>query len=217
MMASYASMSSSRRFLVLLLLILIPWGLALVAAENGQAKTGEEAPPRGGTAKVIFPQGSEYRIGAEDLLFISVWRDPDLTREVPVRPDGMISLPLIQDIHAAGQTPAELAAEIRDRLKEFLSNPSVTVVVREINSMKVYVLGEVLRPGPIVIRSKIRLLQAISMVGGVTAFGGKNDVLIYRSEGSVEKVITVSYRDIISGKRPEDNLILEAGDTIVVR
>jgi polysaccharide biosynthesis/export protein len=212
----------TKRFLCLLILSclsIVPWGGALLAAGDkaDKDKKKEQPPPVGRMAKAIFPQGIDYRIGVEDLLFVSVWRDPDLTREVPVRPDGKISLPLIQDVLAAGKTPGELADEIRDRLKEYLSNPSVTVVVKEINSLKVYVLGEVLRPGPVTIRSEIRLLQAISMVGGVTAFGGRNGVLIYRNDDNGEKVIEVSYRDLITGKKPDDNVVLEAGDTIVVR
>ena len=170
-----------------------------------------------GTARLVFPLESQYRIGIEDVLLISVWRDPDLTREVPVRPDGKISLPLLQDLMAAGKTPVELGKELQTRFKEFLSNPSVTVIVREVNSIKLYILGEVAKPGPVAVRSKVRLLQAISMAGGVTQFGGKNGVVIYRSSPAGEKVIEVSYKDIVSGKRPGDNLVLEPGDTIVVR
>jgi polysaccharide export outer membrane protein len=158
-----------------------------------------------------------YRIGVEDILAISVWRDVDLTREVPVRPDGRISLPLLQDIDAAGKTPKELATDIQRRLKEFLSSPSVTVIVREVNSLKAYLTGEVVRPGPILLRSQVRLLQGIALAGGLTTFGGRGGIIIYRRTGQGEKVIELSYKDLLSGKRPEDNLILEPGDTVVVR
>jgi polysaccharide export outer membrane protein len=160
---------------------------------------------------------TEYRVGVEDILAISVWRDPDLTREVPVRPDGRISLPLIQDIDAAGKTPKELALDIQRRLKEFLSNPSVTVIVREVNSLKAYLLGEVLKPGPILLRSPVRLLQGIALAGGLTPYGGRGSVVLYRKTGTGEKVIELSYREIVGGRKPEDNLILEPGDTVVVR
>jgi len=170
-----------------------------------------------GVAKLVFPAESQYRIGVEDLLLVSVWRDPDLTREVPVRPDGKISLPLIRDVAAAGKTPEELGVEIQNKLKEYINSPSVTVIVREINSIKVYLLGEVVHPGPVVLRSKVRLLQAIAMVGGLTPFGGKKNVVIYRKTRSGEKVIEVSYRSVVSGKRPDDNLVLESDDTVVVR
>ncbi len=173
--------------------------------------------PVAGVAKQIFPAEVQYRIGVEDVLLISVWRDPDLTREVPVRPDGKISLPLIQDIAAAGKTPADLGQEIQIRLKEFMSNPSVTVVVREINSIKIYLLGEVAHPGPVTPKSQVRLLQAIAMAGGLTPFGGKKKIVIFRKTPSGEKVIEVSYQSIVSGKKPNDDLILESGDTVVVR
>jgi len=173
--------------------------------------------PIAGVAKQIFPADTQYRIGIEDVLLISVWRDADLTREVPVRPDGKISLPLIQDIAAAGKTPADLGQEIQIRLKEYMSNPSVTVIVREINSIKIYLLGEVAHPGPVAPKSQVRLLQAIAMAGGMTPFGGKKKIVIFRKTPSGEKVIEVSYQSIVSGKKPSDDLILESGDTVVVR
>ncbi|HET8945742.1 MAG TPA: polysaccharide biosynthesis/export family protein [Candidatus Polarisedimenticolia bacterium] len=169
-------------------------------------------PPAATTA-----EDSEYRIGIEDILAISVWRDPDLTREVPVRPDGRISLPLLQDIDAAGKTPKELAQDIQRRLKEFLSNPSVTVIVREVNSLKAYMMGEVLKPGPILLRSPVRLLQGIALAGGLTPYGGRASVVLYRKTATGEKVIELSYREIVGGRKPEDNLMLEPGDTVVVR
>lgn len=182
-------------------------------AEDGDNQTG----PATGEARSVLPSGPPYRIGIEDVLLISVWRDQDLTREVPVRPDGKISLPLIQDVAAAGKTPAELGREIHDLLKPYLTDPSVTVIVREVNSIKVYLLGEVVRPGPVALRSRVRLLQAISMAGGLTQFGGKNGVLIYRVTPGGERVIGVSYKDIVSGRKPGENLVLEPGDTVVVR
>jgi polysaccharide export outer membrane protein len=169
-----------------------------------------------GIAELASQRDGKYRIGVEDVLLISVWREPDLTREVPVRPDGKISLPLIQDVTAAGKTPAELGQEVQERLREFLSNPAVTVVVREVNSLKVYLLGEVVRPGPVPLRSEVRLLQAIAMAGGITPFGGRNGVVIYRQSESGEKLLKLSYRDIVQGKKPQDNVILQPGDTVVV-
>ena len=199
-------------------------GTLMLAIAGGSApsRAAQESPS--GRATLVDPANkgdaaaeTDYRIGVEDILAISVWRDPDLTREVPVRPDGKISLPLLQDVQAAGKTPQELGAELQKRLREFLSNPSVTVIVREVNSQKVYLVGEVVKPGPVILRSKTRLLQAIAMAGGVTPFGGRNGVLIYRASQEGKSLIEVSYRDIISGKRPDDNVLLEAGDTIVVR
>jgi len=185
---------------------------AFQAPARAAAEAATGAPAEGA------PLGDDtYRIGVEDLLAISVWRDADLTREVPVRPDGRISMPLLQDIDAAGKTPKELALDIQKRLKEFLSAPSVTVIVKEVNSLKAYLTGEVVRPGPILLRSPVRLLQGISMAGGLTPFGGRTGVIIYRKTPQGEKVIELSYKDLLSGKKPEDNLLLEAGDTVVVR
>jgi polysaccharide export outer membrane protein len=189
---------------------------AALGAEPAAAVQPAEAPPAPPKATAAAAD-DEYRIGVEDLLAISVWRDPDLTREVPVRPDGRISLPLLQDIDAAGKTPRELALEIQRRLKEFLSNPSVTVIVREVNSLKAYMMGEVLKPGPILLRSPVRLLQGISLAGGLTPYGGRGNVVLYRKTATGEKVIELSYREIIGGRKPEDNLMLEPGDTVVVR
>ena len=190
-----------------------------VAAERGAEPAAAVAPPEAPPAppKPAPADDNEYRIGVEDILAISVWRDPDLTREVPVRPDGRISLPLLQDIDAAGKTPKELAQEIQRRLKEFLSNPSVTVIVREVNSLKAYMMGEVLKPGPILLRSPVRLLQGISLAGGLTPYGGRGSVVLYRRTATGEKVIELSYREIVGGRKPEDNLMLEPGDTVVVR
>jgi polysaccharide export outer membrane protein len=185
-------------------------------APETKPATATDAKPAA-EAKAAPVEDTEYRIGVEDILAISVWRDPDLTREVPVRPDGRISLPLLQDIDAAGKTPKELAQDIQRRLKEFLSNPSVTVIVREVNSLKAYLLGEVLKPGPILLRSPVRLLQGIALAGGLTPYGGRGSVVLYRKTGTGEKVIELSYREIVGGRKPEDNLILEPGDTVVVR
>jgi polysaccharide export outer membrane protein len=182
-------------------------------SEGSQGVAPEPAP----ATSSVPPNDDGYRIGVEDLLAISVWRDPDLTREVPVRPDGRISLPLLQDIEAAGKTPKELGTEIQRRLKQYMNSPSVTVIVREVNSLKAYLLGEVVKPGPILLRSPVRLLQGISLVGGFTPFGGRNGIVIYRKTPTGEKVLEISYKDILAGRKPEDNLLLEPGDTVVVR
>jgi polysaccharide biosynthesis/export protein len=204
---------------------------ALLASQNGLVSAAHPNPkpppedipqkasdkPVAGSATEVVPADEEYKIGIEDVLLVSVWRDTDLTREVPVRPDGKISLPLIHDIAAAGKTATELGQEIQTRLKDYMSNPSVTVTVREINSLKIYLLGEVVHPGPVAPKSQVRLLQAIAMAGGITPFGGKKKIVIFRKTPSGERVFEVSYQNIISGKKPNDNMMLEPGDTVVVR
>jgi len=207
--------------------VLLMFAMLLVAAlavSPGRAEPAQ-ADPAAAAGRVsnvplnpaYLPSDDEYRIGIEDRLDISVWRDPDLSRQLPVRPDGKISLPLIRDVVAAGKTPRALGEEIETRLKEFLTSPSVTVIVTEVNSLKVYLLGEVVTPGPIMMRSTLRLLQAISMAGGVTQFGGRGGVLVYRQTPLREQILEISYRELLKGDNPADNIILQPNDTIVVR
>jgi len=211
-----------RAILKVLISVFLPLVLAGVVTRAAPADPPAEG-PRENTSEPppapppVAANDDGYRIGVEDLLAISVWRDPDLTREVPVRPDGRISLPLLQDIEAAGKTPKELGLEIQRRLKQYMNSPSVTVIVREVNSLKAYLLGEVLKPGPILLRSPVRLLQGISLVGGFTPFGGRNGIVIYRKTPTGEKVLEISYKAILAGRKPEDNVLLEPGDTVVVR
>ena len=158
-----------------------------------------------------------YRIGREDVLDIAVWRDPDLSRVVPVRPDGFISMPLVGDIEAAGQTPGELAEALKAKLKPFVQEPKVTVVVREINSARVFVTGEVANPGAYPLRGRVSVLQAIAMAGGFSAFANQDGIIILR-DGTR---FPVRYSDLISDEENEDtkavrNLMLRPGDTVVV-
>jgi polysaccharide export outer membrane protein len=163
-------------------------------------------------------EGSEYVIGATDLLRISVWRQPDLSMEsVPVRLDGKISLPLLDDVQAAGLTPTELKAVITERLEEYIGAPTVTVIVRQINSKVVYVLGEVRRQGPLQIRGDFRVVDAIAAAGGFGTFAGKNDVKVIRNDnghGPVE--FRFDYEQFVNGHDIAQNILLLPGDKIVV-
>ena len=174
------------------------------------------AAPHPGDNEPEPPSNNDYRIGVADLLNIQVWKEADLTRSVPVRPDGKISFPLLDDIQAAGLTPLELKAVLSEKLKQYLSEPRVTVLVEEVNSYKVYVMGEVLTPGALVLKSKTTLLQAISLSGGFTQYAKRNEITVLRKIGRRDERILVSYEKILSGKNPEQNLVLESGDTVVV-
>jgi len=174
------------------------------------------AAPRPGESEAEPPLNNDYRIGVGDLLNIQVWKETDLTRSVPVRPDGKISFPLLDDIQAAGLTPLELKAALTEKLKQYLSEPRVTVLVEEVNSYKVYVMGEVLTQGALVLKSKTTLLQAISLAGGFTQYAKRNEITLLRKTAQRHERILVSYDKILSGKNPEQNLILEPGDTVVV-
>lgn len=177
----------------------------------GYAFAQEPAPPPSDAE----PESGEYVVGVEDRLTISVWREPDLARTVVVRPDGRITFPLVGDIQAAGRTPSELDAQITTALAKFIREPVVTVIVEEINNFKIYLIGEVARQGEIVLRRRTRLLQAIALAGGLTAYADKSKVTVIREENGREVRINVDYRRVASGERPESNIFLKPGDTIV--
>lgn len=166
-------------------------------------------------APIVTP---DYIIGPEDVLDIIVWHNQDVSRVVPVRPDGRVSLPLINDVVAVGKTPAQLTAEITARLSRFITNPSVAIVVKEVNSYTIFVLGEVAKPGKYPLKTRTNLLQAISIAGGFTQSAARNRVLIYRSgkNGKTNQRINVSYDEIVLHNDMNQNIELTPGDTIVV-
>jgi polysaccharide export outer membrane protein len=155
-------------------------------------------------------------IGSEDVLYIHVWREDALSRTVPVRTDGNISLPLIRDIKAAGLTPLQLEEAIAEKLKGFYENPTVSVTVMETNSFKVYVSGEVRTPGVYKLRSETTILQIIPMAGGFTEWAKQRKILVIRKENGKEKRFTVDYKKVMKGDDPSSNVILKPGDTIIV-
>ena len=164
---------------------------------------------------------AEFLIGPEDVLVVTVWRNQELSKEVIVRPDGKISLPLLGDIMAAGFTAEALSKHVADKLVEFMSTPTVSVQVKEINSYHIFAVGEVGRPGKIVLKSFTSVLQGISYAGGFTVFASRNNVHVLRNvkngQGETKQVmIPVPYQDIVRGKNLEANIILKAGDVIVV-
>ena len=164
---------------------------------------------------------AEFLIGPEDVLVVTVWRNQELSKEVIVRPDGKISLPLIGDIMAAGLSAQVLSKHVADALAEFMSTPTVSVQVKEINSYHIFAVGEVGRPGKIPLKSFTSVVQGISYAGGFTTFASRNNVHVLRmvknSQGETKQVmIPVPYLDIIQGKNLEANFILKAGDVIVV-
>jgi len=157
-----------------------------------------------------------YIIGAQDVLDISVWKEPEVSRVVPVRPDGKISLPLLNDVQAAGLTPTQLAAQITESLKKFVTNPQVTVIVTAINSQRIYILGEVNRAGAYPLLPNMTVLQGLSSAGGFTLFANLKKIYMLRMENGKQVKYPFNYKDVINGKAPEENVVLKAGDTIVV-
>ncbi len=162
----------------------------------------------------VIADSSQYVIGPEDTLYVHVWKEETLSRTVPVRIDGKISLPLIDEIQAAGLTPLQLKENLIKRFRDFVDIPNVSVIVMEANSFKVFVSGQVKLPGVIRLRSETSILQVIPMVGGFTDWANEKKILVIRKEGSKEKRITINYKRIVSGKDP--NFILRSGDTIIV-
>ncbi len=164
----------------------------------------------------ISTDNDQYVIGAEDVLYIHVWKEETFTRTIPVRMDGMISLPLIQEVKAAELTPLQLKEVLTRKLKEFIENPVVSVTVMEANSYKVYVSGQVRTPGVYRLRSETSVAQIIPMAGGFTDWANQKKILVIRNENGREKRITVNYKKIIRGSDSGSNVILKAGDIIIV-
>jgi polysaccharide export outer membrane protein len=210
------------RVTVLLGAVLLSIGASVVYGEpsSGQVPGAVTGPSRVPEAieKSSLIVTSDYIIGPEDVLEITVWRNTDLSKVVAVRPDGRISLPLIGDVGAAGRTAAQLAEAIAEKLKEFKENPQVSIVVKEVNSYAIYVLGEVSKPGKYPLKSKTTLLQAITLASGFTPAAARNKIVVFRfgDQGGKDIKIKASYDDIIMRDESPQNIQLKPGDTIVV-
>ena len=178
-------------------------GLALIV--TGSAMAQEDQRP-----------DKEYKILPGDILQISVWGEEDLQDQVLVRPDGGISFPLCGDISAKDRSVVDLQDEIATRLSRYVSDPVVTVSVAEVQGNKIYVIGQVARPGFFVVNPQVDVLQALSMAGGTTPFANLNDIKILRRNGSAQEVLEFRYNDVINGRRLEQNIILQSGDSVIV-
>jgi polysaccharide export outer membrane protein len=162
------------------------------------------------------PDASSYRVGAEDLLEISVWREDTLKKDVLVMPDGSISYPLIGEVRAAGRTVREIREEITKRLDKYIPDPVVSVTVLKTGSQRVYVLGKVNKPGDFPVGRYVDVLQALSMAGGVTPFADTNNIRIMRRDGDRQVVLPFEYGAVVRGQKLEENVELRAGDVVVV-
>jgi polysaccharide export outer membrane protein len=191
---------------------------ALAQDDASPKKPAQPAVPAMSSTDAKKPATADpnYVIGDQDVLDISVWKEPEVSRVVPVRPDGKISLPLLNDVQAAGLTPSQLAAEITESLKKYVTSPQVTVIVTTINSQRVYILGEVTRPGAFPLLPGMSVLQALSSAGGFTQFAKVKNIFVRRIENGRESKYPFNYKDVVNGKRPEQDILLKAGDTIVV-
>jgi polysaccharide biosynthesis/export protein len=162
------------------------------------------------------PGDPEYRLGPEDVVQVSVWKDEQLTREVVVRPDGMFSFPLVGDVQAEDRTLDEIRSELVKRLTKYIPNPNVSVAVMKVMSYKVYVIGRVNKPGEYLIGHYTDVLQALSLAGGLTPFAAENDIKVMRRVLGSQQSIPFRYGDVRKGKDLEQNIILQRGDVVMV-
>jgi polysaccharide biosynthesis/export protein len=191
--------------------------LAIGAPMRAQTTANSSgAPVEPVSSHVAATTDPSYVIGAQDVLDIDVWKQKELTRAVEVRPDGKISLPLLNDIQASGLTPMQLSANITDGLKKFITDPQVTVIVTQINSQRVYILGEVTKPGAYPLLPGMNVLQALSSAGGFTMFANTKKIYVLRKQDGKQKKFPFNYKAVISGKHTDQNIVLRAGDQIVV-
>ncbi len=198
-----------KRLLFCLTIVLLALTTSIRAQNTSAAPSAADA-PKNATAD------PNYVIGAQDVLSISVWKEAELTRDVPVRPDGKISMPLLNDVQAAGLTPTQLAAQITASLKKFVTDPQVTIIVTQINSQRIYIMGEVTRAGAYPLLPQMTFLQALSSAGGFTIFANLKKIYLLRQENGKQQKYPFNYKDVIAGKSAEQNIVLIAGDTIVV-
>ncbi|HEX3660829.1 MAG TPA: polysaccharide biosynthesis/export family protein [Acidobacteriaceae bacterium] len=189
----------------------------LLAAGSKFARAQADATQQDPPAETSTPHNSTFVIGNDDRLNINVWKDPELTKTVQVRPDGKISMPLIGELQAAGRTPLQLEQEISDKLKAYVTQPDVTVIVEQINSEKFNILGKVAKPGSYPLTTTTTVLDAIAEAGGFLDFAKQKGVYILRPKpGGGEVRLHFNYKDVIKGKNPQENVRLEPHDTVVV-
>jgi polysaccharide export outer membrane protein len=181
-----------------------------------ETKSGETSLARP-DSRIAPSVDAHYRIGADDVLTVNVWHEPEVSRNVPVRPDGKISLPLVGDVQAAGLTPTELKTELESRFTKFLTNPDVSVIVAEIRSQRINVLGQVFRPGTYALIPPMNVIDAVATAGGLREFAKANKIYVLRTlpSGQVER-IKVQYKNVLQGKRGSEDVILQTRDTVVV-
>ncbi|MCG2758675.1 MAG: polysaccharide export protein [Desulfobacteraceae bacterium] len=195
-------------FLSICMSLILTLTLAQIANSQEKDPTSKEVPAEA--------DNNYYKIGKGDILEIIAWKEEDFTREVFVRIDGKITFPLLDDIHAAGRTTMEVKKEIQTKLKEFIEDPIVTVILKSPMSQKFYILGEVAKTGEYQLIKKLTILQAFALAGGFTEWASKNEIILLRNENGIEKIIRVNYKNIIKGNDLSQNVNIKVNDTIIV-
>jgi polysaccharide biosynthesis/export protein len=188
---------------------------SLALAQDAAPAASSPTPEATASAPAASTTGPEYVIGPDDVLHIAVWKEADLTATLPVRPDGKISLPLLNDVQAAGMTPMQLAISLTEKLRKYLADPRVTVVVTQINSKRIYLVGEVSRTGAMPMLPNMTVLQALS-TAGLTQFANTKKIYVMRNQDGKQVKMPVNYRKLVKGQDTDRNYILRPGDTIVV-
>jgi polysaccharide export outer membrane protein len=189
------------------------------SANRASAKTVSNGPSDGQSAadaSAAKPHDATFVIGNDDVLAINVWKEPDISRSIPVRSDGKISLPLVGEVQAAGQTPLALEKEIASKLKNYISEPEVTVIVQQVNSQKFNILGQVARPGAYVIANSPTVLDAIALAGGFRDFAKQKSIYVLRQGPDGESRLPFNYKEVVHGKNMAQNIKLQPRDTIIV-
>jgi polysaccharide export outer membrane protein len=203
---------------VAVLALVMETGSALGQSQEQKPASGATAAPAAvataTAAGVSTPAG--YLIGPDDVLAVVYWREKELSADVIVRPDGMISLPLLNDIRAQGLTPEQLRAALTTAASKFVEEPTVTVVVKVINSRKVFVTGQVGKPGPYQLNGSSTVMQMLAMAGGLAEYAKKSKIMVLRTEGGKSVALPFNYEEVMAGKRLQQNVELRPGDTVVV-
>jgi polysaccharide export outer membrane protein len=208
-------MKKAMKLAVLMGMGLLAVGMLAQTSAAVKIEAGKGGKPAAASQAAEATSDSDYVIGADDMLRISVWKEPDLSETLPVRPDGKISMPLLNDIPAAGLSPLQLKDSITEKLKKFISDPRVTVVVTAMNSRRIFVSGEVVHSGPMPLLPHMTMLQALSQAG-FTQFANPKGIYLLRTENGKQQKIAFNYKEVIKGNRPEQNIMLKPGDTVVV-
>jgi polysaccharide biosynthesis/export protein len=208
---------SMKKAIRLACMAMVAWYAISAWAQEGEVANKADAGNKGDVAAAKPPgaNSSDYVLGSDDQLHITVWNETNLTESVPVRPDGKISLPLINDIQAAGLTPMELRDSITEKLKKYFADPRVTVVVTAMNSRRIFVTGEVTHTGAIPLLPNMTMLQALA-TAGFTQFANLKGIYVLRMENGRQVKLPFNYREVIKGNHPEQNIFLKPGDTVVV-
>jgi polysaccharide export outer membrane protein len=178
-------------------------------------RNGAPATPAAGTPAAVVPPG--YVIGVDDVLAVLFWREKDLSGDVVVRPDGKITLPLLNDVQAAGLTPEDLRAALTTAAAKYVAEPNVTVVVRQINSRRVFITGQIAKPGPYPVTPGLTVMQLIALAGGLTEFADSKNIIIMRTENGKPLAYRFNYKEVLDRKKLQQNIELKPGDTVVVK